>query len=71
MLIQACECTTIEHDNSKVYAPGESGTLGVTFDSASKDVAEIIGIDIFLEQSHPVTERPVIELVEYSFDIAE
>ena len=71
MLIQACECTTIEHDNSKVYAPGERGTLRVTFDSASKDAAEIIGIDIFLEQSHPVTERPVIELVEYSFAIEE
>ena len=71
MLIQACECTEIEHDNSRVYQPGESGTLNVTFDSTTKEAAEIIGIDIFLEQSHPITERPVIELVEYSFDITE
>ncbi|MBB4079931.1 peptidoglycan-associated lipoprotein [Lewinella aquimaris] len=70
MLIQACECTTIEHDNSNVYAPGDRGTLQVTFDSASKEEAETIGIDIFLEQSDR-NGRPVIELVEYSFDIEE
>ncbi len=70
MLIQACECTTVNHDNSKVYAPGEGGILEVVFDSSSKTEAETIGIDIFLEQSD-ANGRPVIELVEYSFAIAE
>ncbi|CAH1001578.1 Peptidoglycan-associated lipoprotein [Neolewinella maritima] len=68
MLIQACDCTTVTHDNSRVYQPGDSGTLEVVFDSSSKDTAEIIGIDVFLEQTHP-TGRPVTELVEYSFSI--
>ena len=71
MLIQACDCTTVTHDNTTVYQPGDSGTLQVTFDSTTKDAPEIIGIDIFLEQSHPVTDRPVTELVEYSFSITE
>ncbi len=70
MLIQACECTTVTHDNSKVYEPGERGTLEVVFDSSSKEEAETIGIDIFLEQTD-ANDRPVIELVEYSFRIAE
>ncbi len=66
MLIQACDCTTVEHDNSKTYAPGESGTLIVTFDSASKDEDETITIDIFLEQDDK-QGRPILEMVEYSF----
>ena len=71
MLIQACDCTTVTHDNTTVYQPGDSGTLEVTFDSTTKDAPEIIGIDIFLEQTHPVTDRPVTELVEYSFSISQ
>ena len=70
MLIQACECTSVEHDNSQVYQPGDSGVIRVTFDSTEKEAPETLGIDIFLEQSDR-DERPVIELVEYSFEIAE
>jgi len=70
MLIQACECTSVEHDNSIVYGPGESGTITVTFDSTTKTEPETLGIDIFLEQSD-ANGRPVIELVEYSFSIEE
>lgn len=70
MLIQACDCTTVQHDDSKVYQPGESGTISVTFDSADKTEAETLGIDIFLEQSHP-NGRPVTEMIEYRFAIAE
>ena len=70
MLIQACECTSVEHDNSIVYAPGDSGILTVTFDSESKSDPETLGIDVFLEQSD-ANGRPVIELVEYSFEIEE
>ena len=71
MLIQACDCTIVTHDNTTIYQPGDSGTLEVTFDSTTKDAPEIIGIDIFLEQTHPVTDRPVTELVEYSFSISQ
>ena len=68
MLIQACDCTTIEHDNSKVYQPGDSGVLKITFDSTEKDEDETITIDIFLEQEDK-EGRPILEMVEYSFGL--
>lgn len=68
MLIQACECTTIDHDDSKTYKPGESGTIKVVFDSTSKDEGETITIDIFLEQTDK-NEMPIVEALEYSFDL--
>ena len=70
MLIQACDCTTVVHDDSIVYQPGDSGVLEVTFDSTEKEAPETLGIDIFLEQSD-ADGRPVTELLEYSFEIAE
>lgn len=68
MLIQACECTTTEHNNAKIYKPGQSGTIEVTFDSTEKDEDETITIDIFLEQ---VDKKgvPILEMVEYSFKL--
>lgn len=68
MLIQACECTTTEHDNRKVYQPGESGTIEVVFDSSDKDAPETITIDIFLEQTDP-KDNPILEMIEYEFEI--
>lgn len=65
-LIQACDCTTVEHNNAKVYKPGESGVLKVTFDSTEKEEDETIVIDIFLEQKDS-RDMPILEMVEYSF----
>lgn len=68
MLIQACECTTITHNNSKVYKPGEGGTLKVKFDSTEKEEDETITIDVFLEQ---VDKKgvPILEMVEYKYHL--
>jgi peptidoglycan-associated lipoprotein len=66
MLIQACDCTTIEHNNAKVYQPGESGVLKITFDSTEKEEDETITIDIYLEQNDK-SDLPILEMVEYSF----
>ncbi len=68
MLIQACECTTYEHDNSKVYGPGESGVIKVTFDSTTKEEDETITIDIFLEQRDK-KDMPILEMVEYRYQL--
>ena len=68
MLIQACECTTIEHNNSKVYQPGESGTLEVRFDSTEKEEDETITIDVFLEQDDH-KGVPILEMVEYTYHL--
>jgi len=69
-LIQACDCTTIEHDNDKVYAPGESGTLKITFDSKDKDEDETITIDMYLEQTD-AKDLPILEMVEYTFKLVK
>lgn len=68
MLIQACDCTTYEHPNSKVYQPGESGVIHITFDSTEKEEDETITIDIFLEQTDK-RDMPILEMVEYRFTL--
>ncbi|PHI21594.1 hypothetical protein CEQ90_01915 [Lewinellaceae bacterium SD302] len=70
MMISACECTTVDHDNSKTYQPGESGVIKVVFDSESKDEDETITIDIFLEQSDK-NDMPIVEALEYSFKLVK
>lgn len=68
MLTQACDCTTIEHNDAKTYAPGESGTMKITFDSKDKDEDETITIDIYLEQKDK-KGLPILEMVEYTFKL--
>jgi peptidoglycan-associated lipoprotein len=70
MLIQACSCTSYEHDNSIIYQPGESGSIEVTFDSEEKDEDETIVIDIFLEQTDK-RDVPILEMVEYSYELTQ
>lgn len=70
MLIQACDCTTVEHNNAKVYGPGESGTIAVTFDSTTKEEGETITIDIFLEQNDR-NDTPILEMVEYTYTLTK
>jgi len=70
MLIQACDCTTIEHNDAKTYAPGESGTIKITFDSKDKDEDETITIDIYLEQNDK-KGLPILEMLEYSFKLVK
>jgi len=70
MLIQACSCTTCEHNNAKTYQPGESGTIKVVFDSAEKEEDETITIDIYLEQDDP-RGVPILEMVEYTFKLVK
>lgn len=70
MLIQACSCTTYEHNNAKTYQPGESGTIKVTFNSEEKEEDETITIDIYLEQDDP-RGVPILEMVEYTFELTK
>ena len=70
MLIQACSCTTYTHDNSKVYGPGESGIIKVTFDSTEKEEDETITIDIYLEQTDS-RDMPILEMVEYKYHLTK
>lgn len=67
-LISACECTTTEY-NAQSIPPGGKGTIKVIFDSKDKVQGETIVIDIFLKNTEPGTERPIIEKLKYKFEI--
>ncbi|MEM8585292.1 MAG: OmpA family protein, partial [Bacteroidota bacterium] len=70
MLIQACECTTVDHNNTRVYQPHEVGEIRAVFDSTEKDESETISIDIFLEQEDS-RGTPVLEELRYSYELKE
>jgi len=67
-IVSACDCTTTEYSTSPVQ-PGGKGQIKVTFDSSSKDEAEVIDVDIFLENTMPENDVPIIETLQYKFDI--
>lgn len=66
-MITACECTTTEYSTEPV-APGESGVIKVIFDSREKDYPETIDVTILLDNVDGES-NPIIENLEYSFDI--
>lgn len=67
-IVSACECTIADYSTQPVK-PGGSSYIDVTFDSAEKDEAETISIDIFLENEEPDTGNPIMEQIKYKFDI--
>jgi hypothetical protein len=67
-LVTACECTTAEWTRGEIK-PGGKGKIDIIFDSASKDEAETIELEIFLEQKEPDTGYPIIERLQYKFEI--
>lgn len=69
-LVSACECTTAEWTRGEIK-PGEKGKIDIIFDSESKDQAETIELEIFLEQKEPDTGYPIIERLQYKFDIVK
>lgn len=67
-VVSVCECTTAEW-TEKPVKPGESGKIHIIFDSESKDQAETIELEIFLENKETDTGYPIIERLQYKFDI--
>jgi peptidoglycan-associated lipoprotein len=67
-IISACDCTTTEYDTDPVK-PGEGGRIKVIFDSTEKEEAEVIDVDIILENVMPGSGAPIIETLQYKFDI--
>jgi len=49
--------------------PGETGTIDVVFNSTEKEESETIDIDIFLKNVDPETQTPVIEMVQYKYEL--
>lgn len=66
-IVDACECTTVDYPRG-VIEPGQKGRLDVTFNSAEKNAAETISINVIFKNTHP-NGVPRIEIVEYKFDL--
>jgi peptidoglycan-associated lipoprotein len=66
--VDHCDCTEVDYPRLPI-APGESGKISIVFDSADKDEAETISVDIFLKQVDPANDLNIFETVQYVFDI--
>ncbi len=66
----ACECTTVDY-SIRAVKPGETGEIDVTFDSTEKDGEEIITFELFLENTIPGSEEPIIEKLQYKFEVVD
>lgn len=67
-LISACDCTTTDYP-VKSIKPGETGEIEVVFDSTEKEESETIDVDIFLENTIPGTEEPIVEMLQYKYEL--
>ena len=68
-IVDACECTTVDYPRG-VIEPGQKGRLDVTFNSAEKNAAETISINVIFKNTH-ANGVPRIEIVEYKFDLVK
>ena len=69
-LVSSCDCTTTKYPTREIL-PGESHKILVTFDSTEKEESETIDIDIFLTNEDPVTGAPMLEMLQYKFDLIQ
>ena len=69
-LVSACDCTTTDYP-IRAIAPGQKGEIKVTFDSTEKEESEVIDVDIFLKNEDPATGAPIIEMVQYKFELVQ
>ncbi len=67
-LVSSCDCTTTEYAPMEVQ-PGEPSEIKVVFDSTEKEESETIDIDIFLQNEDPVTGIPIIEMLQYKYNL--
>jgi peptidoglycan-associated lipoprotein len=68
-IVDACECTKVDWPRGNI-APGGKARLDVVFDSADKEAAETIGINVVFSNLAP-DGNPRIEVVEYKFDLVK
>lgn len=69
-LISACDCTTTEYPRGEIL-PGEKGRIDIVFDSTEKEESETIDVDIFLKQIDENTGGPIIEMLQYKFELIQ
>lgn len=70
-VVTACECTETEYSSTKVYKPGEKGTIKIVFDSTEKEESETVDVDIMLDNVEPDTGNPIMETVQFKFELKQ
>lgn len=68
-LVDACSCTKVTWGEGKVYQPGESGQIDFVFDSSEKDASDEISLNILLGQETPGDKMPIVEEVNYTYEL--
>ena len=66
-IVSACECTSLDWPSR--VKPGETGRIGVVFDSTEKEASETIEIDINLQNREKDTGYKRLEIISYSFEL--
>ena len=72
-MISACECTTSNQDDLqiKTYKKGDSDIIKLTFDSTEKTESETVDVDIILTQTDPKRDAPIMEFLQFKFELIE
>jgi len=69
-IVSACECSTLDWP-IKPIKPGENAEITVDFDSTEKEESETIDIDIFLKNTDPESGAPIIEMLQYKYELIQ
>lgn len=67
-LVTACSCTTSDF-SPKILQPGEEGRINLIFDSQNKHESETIDVDVILVNTDPVYDYPIVERVQFDFEL--
>ncbi|MBP7184405.1 MAG: OmpA family protein [Saprospiraceae bacterium] len=67
-IVTSCDCTTLDWTR-RAIKPNEKGKISAIFDSSSKEIGEVIDIDIVFKNTNPKNGYPEVEKVQYSFEL--
>lgn len=69
-VVTACSCTETDYTVAKME-PGEGGKIVLVFDSTSKEKSETIDVDIILKNTDPKTGYPVVDRVQFKYELVQ
>ena len=69
-VVTACSCTETDYTVAKME-PGEGGKIVLIFDSTSKEKSETIDVDIILKNTDPKTDYPVVDRVQFKYELIQ
>jgi hypothetical protein len=69
-VVTACSCTETDYTVATML-PGEGGKIILVFDSTSKEKSETIDVDIILKNTDPKTDYPVVDRVQFKYELIQ